>query len=119
MEEPRARRVVVTGGTGALGDAVVAAFVEAGWTCHVPVHGAAPASRSSDPWAPGIDLTDEAAVAAFYASLPSLSASVHVAGGFDAKPIVETSRGDLGGMLDVNLVTAFLCCREAVRKLTE
>ena len=30
------RHVVVTGGTGALGTAVVAALLEAGATCHVP-----------------------------------------------------------------------------------
>jgi NAD(P)-dependent dehydrogenase (short-subunit alcohol dehydrogenase family) len=30
------RRVVVTGGTGALGSAVVAALVEHGAICHVP-----------------------------------------------------------------------------------
>ena len=32
----RDRHVVVTGGTGALGSAVVGALVEAGATCHVP-----------------------------------------------------------------------------------
>ena len=31
----RDRHVVVTGGTGALGTAVVAALIEAGATCHV------------------------------------------------------------------------------------
>jgi NAD(P)-dependent dehydrogenase (short-subunit alcohol dehydrogenase family) len=30
------RHVVVTGGTGALGIAVVGALIEAGATCHVP-----------------------------------------------------------------------------------
>ena len=32
----RGRQVVVTGGTGALGTAVVGALIEAGATCHVP-----------------------------------------------------------------------------------
>ena len=32
------RHVVVTGGTGALGTAVVSALLERGATCHIPVH---------------------------------------------------------------------------------
>ena len=41
----RDRHVIVTGGTGALGTALVAALVEAGATCHVPVMHAAEAER--------------------------------------------------------------------------
>jgi len=41
----RDRHVVVTGGTGALGSAVVAALVEAGAVCHVPFIHAAEADR--------------------------------------------------------------------------
>src|SRR3979409_168825 len=39
------RHVVVTGGTGALGTAVVTALLEAGATCHVPYIAEAEASR--------------------------------------------------------------------------
>jgi NAD(P)-dependent dehydrogenase (short-subunit alcohol dehydrogenase family) len=66
---------------------------------------------------PGVDLTDEAAVESFYRGLPALWASVHLAGGFAAAPLLQTRLADLRGQLDVNLVTAFLCCREAVRKM--
>jgi NAD(P)-dependent dehydrogenase (short-subunit alcohol dehydrogenase family) len=67
-------------------------------------------------YTPGIDLSDETAVASFYASLPSdLWASVHLAGGFAMGGLTETSLGDLRSQIDLNLVTTFLCCREAVR----
>ena len=111
-------RIVVTGGGGALGDGVLSAFAEAGAICHAPVHGrSAPPDRAGVEWAAGVDLTDENAVAAFFASLPPIAASVHLAGGFAAKPIAETSKADLDRQISLNLVTTFLCCREAVKKL--
>ena len=41
----RDRHIVVTGGTGALGTAMVAALIEAGAVCHVPYVDAAEADR--------------------------------------------------------------------------
>jgi NAD(P)-dependent dehydrogenase (short-subunit alcohol dehydrogenase family) len=115
------RHVVVTGGTGALGRAVVDAFLEAGAVCHVPHRGgAAPADMPRSErlhLAGGVDLGDEAAVARFYGALPELWASVHAAGGFAAAPLLGTSLGDLRGQLDLNLVPTFLCCREAARRM--
>lgn len=118
MSELGGRDIVVTGGAGALGGAVVAAFVRAGASCHVPVHGStAPPAANGVTYVPGVDLTNEAAVTAFYAGLPpALWASVHLAGGFAMGGITETSLGDLRTQFDMNAVTAFLCCREAVRR---
>ena len=59
----------------------------------------------------------DAAFEAFYASLPPIAASVHLAGGFVAKPIAETSKADLEKQVGLNLITTFLCCREAVKAL--
>ncbi|HEX9893439.1 MAG TPA: SDR family NAD(P)-dependent oxidoreductase [Gemmatimonadales bacterium] len=117
-QELDGKHVVITGGDGALGQAVVQAFAGAGAVCHLPIHGpveSAPAAGVH--LTGGVDLTDETAVEAFFASLPSLAASVHLAGGFQSNPIVETSRADLQQQLDINLVTAFLCCREAVKAM--
>ncbi len=108
--------VVITGGDGALGQAVVEAFRQAGATCHLPIIG--PGGGEVPPGVvitPNMDLTDEDATTRFYASLPPIAASVHLAGGFLAKPIAETSRADLEGQLRINLFTSFLCCREAVK----
>jgi NAD(P)-dependent dehydrogenase (short-subunit alcohol dehydrogenase family) len=114
-----ARNVVITGGAGALGSAVVQAFVAAGAVCHLPVLEPAPAAAGNPRRTGGVNLTDERAVEAYYATLPPLVASIHLAGGFLAKPIAETSRADLAQQLELNLVTAFLCCREAVKALRQ
>src|SRR4051812_22325060 len=117
------RHVVVTGGTGALGTAVVELLMKTGAVCHIPAH------RAPDPAkfplgrnervrvAAGIDLADETKVASFYSSLPSLWASIHTAGGFAASGITETSLADFRKMIETNTVTCFLCAREAIRKI--
>ena len=74
----RNRHVVITGGTGALGGAVVGALIEAGAVCHVPYISATEAERfalrdhdrvrlTAD-----VELTNEAAVASFYNGIPKL-----------------------------------------------
>jgi NAD(P)-dependent dehydrogenase (short-subunit alcohol dehydrogenase family) len=114
------RVVVVTGGTGALGRAVVEALLGAGATCIVPHRGAAPAEmpRSDRLRLVGaVELADEAHVMRFYAELPDLWASVHAAGGFAGAPATETPLAALRAQLDQNLVSSFLCSREALRRL--
>jgi NAD(P)-dependent dehydrogenase (short-subunit alcohol dehydrogenase family) len=112
------RHVVITGGDGALGQAVVRRFVTSGAHCHLPVLGPAAAQPVPGVSLTGsVNLTDDAAVSAYYAGLPPLWASVHLAGGYAARPIAETARADLDRQLEINLVTAFLCCREAVKAM--
>jgi NAD(P)-dependent dehydrogenase (short-subunit alcohol dehydrogenase family) len=92
------RHVVVTGGTGALGTAVVSALLEAGAVCHVPYRSDSEAKRF--PYAENKkvslvavrDLADEAAVTAFYGDYDQLWASIHVAGGFAPSPIAKSGR---------------------------
>src|SRR5688572_8927238 len=112
------QNVVITGGDGGLGIAVVAAFEAAGATCHLPVFGATAAAPVGNAKVTGsINLTDEASAEAYYAGLPPISASIHLAGGFLAKPIVETTKADLEKQISLNIVTTFICCREAVKSL--
>lgn len=106
------RHVLVTGGSGGLGPAVVEAFVAAGATVHLP--GAVATGAHA---LPRVDLTDDAAVVALFASLPPLWASVHVAGGFLWRSLLEASLAELRSQLDVNLATAFLCTREAGKNM--
>ncbi len=114
------RHVIVTGGTGALGSAVVDTLHAAGATIHLPVLGGSTAAaggataRERIRLVPGVDLCDEAAVAACYRALPSLWASIHLAGGFAMAPIESTTLADLRAQFDQNAVTCFLCCRAAV-----
>ena len=74
----RDRHVVVTGGTGALGVAVVGALLEAGAICHVPYVVEAEASRFPYRGHGGVvltsvsDLADEAEVGRLYATVPKL-----------------------------------------------
>jgi NAD(P)-dependent dehydrogenase (short-subunit alcohol dehydrogenase family) len=59
-------------------------------------------------------LSNEAVVKEVYRGLPVLWASIHIAGGFAFAPLTDTSEELLRQMIDDNLVSCFLCCREAV-----
>jgi NAD(P)-dependent dehydrogenase (short-subunit alcohol dehydrogenase family) len=116
------RHVVVTGGTGALGEAVIGRLLDEGATCHVPARQNAPAGfalagRDRVVVAAGVDVSDAASVDAFYDSLPQLWASVHIAGGFAMSPMHQTAPAEFEQMIAANARTAFLCCRAAVRRM--
>jgi NAD(P)-dependent dehydrogenase (short-subunit alcohol dehydrogenase family) len=119
----RDRHVVVTGGTGALGTAVVGALVEAGAVCHVPYIDSAEADRfawrshSKVKLVADIELTQEPAVAQLYDGVPQLWASIQIAGGFAMAPLAKTTKPDLMRQIDMNFVTAFLCCRASVNAM--
>jgi NAD(P)-dependent dehydrogenase (short-subunit alcohol dehydrogenase family) len=120
----RDRDVVITGGTGALGGAMVGALIEAGAVCHVPYIDRAEADRfafrnhAKVKLIGEIELTQETAVAKLYGSVPKLWASIHIAGGFAMAPVGETTKSDLMKQIEMNLVTAFLCCRASVNAMT-
>jgi NAD(P)-dependent dehydrogenase (short-subunit alcohol dehydrogenase family) len=116
----RDRHIVVTGGAGALGAAVVAALVEAGALCHVPCFDEAEAQRFRLRDSKQVTLTvagnlaDEAAVSRAYQGIAPLWASVHIVGGFAFGPLREASVATIRQQIDMNLVSAMLCCRAAV-----
>ena len=116
----RSRDVVITGGTGALGAAVVETLLEAGAICHVPYIVAREAELFPHRGHPNvklsadIDLTQEDIVGRFYDSVPSIWASIHLAGGFAMAPLVDTKRSDLMRLVELNMMTTYLCCRSAV-----
>jgi NAD(P)-dependent dehydrogenase (short-subunit alcohol dehydrogenase family) len=121
----RERHVVVTGGTGALGTAVVAGLLAAGAVCHVPYTDEQKAQRFPHrshervKLVGGCDLADESGVARLFEGIDDLWASIHVAGGFATSPLAETDKAGLMQMIDTNLITCYLCCRAAVRAMMQ
>ena len=120
------KRVVVTGGTGALGTAVVGRALEAGASVWVPVH----SSGELEGWAHAghervtvredVDLTDAGAVAAFYTEAHGGSAvwaSVHCVGGFAGGLIGRADSSVIDTMLAMNVTTTYLCCRECAKAM--
>ena len=114
------RQVVVTGGTGALGTAIVGALIEEGATCHVPYISDREVERfdhhdhAQVKLTPACNLTDEAAVAALYDPIPNLWASIHLVGGFAMDAIENIDKAALMKQVEMNFVTAFLCTRAAI-----
>ena len=117
------REAVVTGGTGALGGAVVGRLIAAGATVHVPVYAAEEldAFPYSDHDAvvlhEGLDLSVEADVTRLFGATTSLYASIQLAGGFAMDSITSTSLDTWDHLIRMNATTCFLSCREAVRAM--
>ncbi len=120
----RDHHVVVTGGAGALGTAVVGTLIEAGAICHVPCFDAAEAQRfrlhdhKQVVLSVTGNLADESAIARLYSGITALWASIHIAGGFAAAALRDTDLSVLRQQLDMNFVSCALCCRAAVRAMT-
>jgi len=119
----RDRHVVVTGGAGALGIAVVTRLIEAGAICHVPCLSDAEAQRFRLRDHRQVVLTvtdslaDEANIGRLYDGIAALWASIHLAGGFAASPLAETTMATIRQQIDMNLVSCLLCCRAAVKAM--
>jgi NAD(P)-dependent dehydrogenase (short-subunit alcohol dehydrogenase family) len=118
------RHAVVTGGSGALGTAVVGALIAAGATCTVPYVNEAEAQRfphrdnAKVKLIAVADLADEATMAKVYDGIKPW-ASVHIAGGFAMGSVAKTDKAALMAQLDSNLVSCFLCCRAAVNAMAQ
>lgn len=127
MSDMQGRVVMVTGGTGVLGVAVVGRLVQRGARCIVPCLKEDELKRF--PYREtdgvrvvlGVDLADEPSVQMAYAKATEgssrLWASVHIAGGFAYAPIATMSHADYSAQIRTNLDTCFLCCREAVKAM--
>jgi NAD(P)-dependent dehydrogenase (short-subunit alcohol dehydrogenase family) len=111
--------VIVTGGTGALGRAVVGTLLAAGAHCRVPY--VVDAEAATFPHEDGVtlvprcELTNEDDVARLYDGVTDLWASIHIAGGFAMGAVAETDKAGMLHMLNMNFVSCYLCCRAAVQ----
>ena len=117
------KQVVVSGGTGALGTAVVSKLLAGGATCIIPYVHEAEVQRfpnRSDAKVTLVavsDLSDEAQVAKVYSGAKPW-ASIHIAGGFAPGKVAETDKAALMAQIESNLVACFLCCRAAVNAMS-
>ena len=120
----RNRHIVVTGGAGALGTAVVAQLIDAGAVCHVPCMDEAEAARFRLRDHRQVKLTvtgslaDEAAIERLYRGVTPLWGSVHIAGGFAAAALRDTELATIRQQFEMNLLSCMLCCRAAIRAMT-
>jgi NAD(P)-dependent dehydrogenase (short-subunit alcohol dehydrogenase family) len=117
------RDVIVTGGVGALGTAVIGALLEAGAVCYVPFRSAAGVRRFAHHDSPNVrlfaedDLAHETGAARVFQRVPRLWASIHCAGGFAFGKLSEADVGTLRQQIETNLLTCLLCCRAAVQAM--
>lgn len=122
MSDFSGRHVVVTGGTGALGCAVVGQLIGAGSACTVPYVHDEEAARFPHARHAKIklikiaDLGNENDVAKVYDTIKPW-ASIHLAGGFAMGEVADTTKTALMAQLDNNLISCFLCCRAAVNAM--
>ena len=119
---------IVTGGTGALGGAVVTTLLDAGAAVVVPYHGEGELEKlreragiAADAKLSGVavDLTDEDGVTRAYATIAEqhggIDILVNVAGSFaGGEPVHQTPWSLWQQQLDLNLNTAVLSCNAAV-----
>jgi NAD(P)-dependent dehydrogenase (short-subunit alcohol dehydrogenase family) len=113
------RAVLVFGAGGALGSGVAAAFTAAGARVTGVDRGIPHAAALVDGVAyETADVTDDAAVGALFDRLPAPWALVNTVGGFaPRRPLAELDAAELTGQLQLNLVSAALLTKHALRVL--
>jgi NAD(P)-dependent dehydrogenase (short-subunit alcohol dehydrogenase family) len=110
------RVVLVFGASGALGSGVAAAFAGAGAAVtgadRIPPAGPSPGTIGRET----VDVLDDAALRALFDAHPAPWAVVNTIGGFaPRRPLAELDAAELTGQLELNLVTAALITKHALR----
>jgi NAD(P)-dependent dehydrogenase (short-subunit alcohol dehydrogenase family) len=117
--------VLVAGGTGALGTAVVRELLGSGYACELTWIVDVERERIEAELADRVsltraDLTDPAGAAEAVAGVADLEAVVNLVGGFSSGPLVhETDPAEFRRMVELNLTPAFLLAHEAMPRLVE
>jgi NAD(P)-dependent dehydrogenase (short-subunit alcohol dehydrogenase family) len=114
------RRALVTGAGRGIGLALAAALAEAGAQVTLVARTAAeiePAAIAmGGDWAV-LDVSDMAAIAAFFATRPAFDILVNNAGTNRPKPMTEVDEADYDAVLDLNVKSAFFVAQACVRRL--
>src|SRR5919112_2015963 len=119
------RGVLVAGGTGALGGAVLEALVEGGWQCTATWLVERERDRVADALGDRVqlvqaDLFDPDAVQQAVDSVDDLRAVVNLVGGYaSGGKVHEVEPDELDRMLQLNLKPGFLLARAAMPRLME
>lgn len=108
------RRILITGATGALGQAVLAKFVAGGDTV-IAVHSPneKPAAVTGVEWV-GVDLTQRKPVFDLFGRFDEIDAVVHCAGGFRFGTVDSIAQEDVRFLLALNFESAFWVASAAV-----
>lgn len=119
------RHIVVTGGAGGLGSAVIALLLEAGAKCSVPCFNKKELEnfefkgQNNVYTQTPVDLTKEEQCQSFFETavrgVGDLWASIHIAGGFGMGAIEDAALADFQKQLQLNTVTCYNSCRAAVQ----
>jgi NAD(P)-dependent dehydrogenase (short-subunit alcohol dehydrogenase family) len=127
----RDRVVIISGGTGALGQSIVLAFLAAGARVCVPyvvpAEQAALQARLGPAEAARVemkpcDLADEAAVSAYVGEITAkhhrIDVLVNAVGGFAGGDLASTPLAEWNRMMTLNLTTAVVGCRAVLPDMT-
>lgn len=102
--------LAITGAASGLGAALMARAAAAGWQV-------AGADRNAAPGVTALDVTDEAAVAAWMDSLGAVTGLVTCAGISADTPVLDTTAAEFRRILEVNVIGSFLCAQAAARRM--
>jgi len=119
------RQVLITGGSGGLGIAVTKLFLERGARVTVPVFNqeqldrlmSALGDQARQVEMPLADLRHEGDVRHVIESMEELHVAVHLVGGFAMGPTDEFELEAFRTQIDLNLTTAFLVIKHALRSM--
>lgn len=122
----RGRIAVVTGGSGGLGRAIVRSLVNEGALVHCFERSGTQAKVVLAPVGEGVVVREvnvleesqlKSAFEAVMAMHGKVELLVNTVGGFvPSKPLVEVSTAEWQGMMNLNLTSVFLSCREFLRR---
>ena len=119
-EEFAGREVLVFGASGALGAGVAAAFAEAGALVTGADRVVRPDAAIDTIGHEMVDVTDEADIRGLFDNRPAPWAVINTVGGFaPLRPLHEFDVAELVGQLELNLVTAAVITKHALRVMRE